>query len=396
MKVLVINSGSSSLKYQLFEMSNSSVLASGLIERIGENLGKITHKMGDSKLSMEKAIANHSSAIEFMIELLTDNTNGVIKDKSEIGAIGHRVVHGGEKFHKSAIIDGEILKAIKDNIPLAPLHNPANLTGIEACKTFFGNIPQVAVFDTAFHQTMEKKAFLYAIDYSLYKEHGVRRYGFHGTSHRYVANRAAEYLGKAFDSLSLITIHLGNGSSIAAIQNGRSVDTTMGLTPLEGIVMGTRSGDLDPGIIFYLSRELKKDLSDIENLLNKNSGLKGLSGTNDMRDLLEKRKAGEERAEIAFQIYAYRIKKYIGAYAAALGGLDAIVFTGGIGENSADVRAEVCKKLGILGIEVDESLNKVAQNTERGISKKGSAVQVLVIPTNEELQIARETKEILH
>jgi acetate kinase len=395
MKVLVINSGSSSLKYQLFEMNNSSVLAAGLIERITEEQGKITHKVGENKQVLEKKISNHNLAIRYMIELLTDSKTGVIKDKLEIQAIGHRVVHGGEKFHSSTLISQQVIEAIRENIPLAPLHNPANLIGIEACQNFFGNLPQVAVFDTAFHQTMEKKTFLYAIDFSLYENHGIRRYGFHGTSHKYVALRANEFLNKSQEELDLITIHLGNGASITAIQKGKSIDTSMGLTPLEGIVMGTRSGDLDPGIIFYLSRELKKDLTEIENILNKNSGLKGLCGTNDMRDVLEKMKSGDKKALLAFQIYTYRIKKYIGAYAVALGNLDAIVFTGGIGENSFDVRSSVCENLSILGIELDEEKNKILENKERLISKENSKVKVLVIPTNEELQIAKETVEVL-
>jgi len=375
-------------------MNNSSVLAAGLIERITEEQGKITHKVGENKQVLEKKISNHNLAIRYMIELLTDSKTGVIKDKLEIQAIGHRVVHGGEKFHSSTLISQQVIEAIK-NIPLAPLHNPANLIGIEACQNFFGNLPQVAVFDTAFHQTMEKKTFLYAIDFSLYENHGVRRYGFHGTSHKYVALRASEFLNKSQEELDLITIHLGNGASITAIQKGKSIDTSMGLTPLEGIVMGTRSGDLDPGIIFYLSRELKKDLTEIENILNKNSGLKGLCGTNDMRDVLEKMKSGDKKALLAFQIYTYRIKKYIGAYAVALGNLDAIVFTGGIGENSFDVRSSVCENLSILGIELDEEKNKILENKERLISKENSKVKVLVIPTNEELQIAKETVEVL-
>ncbi|MCB1179565.1 MAG: acetate kinase, partial [Leptospiraceae bacterium] len=332
MKILVINSGSSSLKYQLFFMDTSEVLASGLVERIGEGIGSITHKFKDQKIALEKPVSDHGSAIEIMIDLLTSKETGVISDKSEITAVGHRVVHGGEKFKEPTLINENALQAIKEHEPLAPLHNPANLTGILACKKFFGSLPQVAVFDTAFHQSIPEHAFLYAIDYNLYKDHGVRRYGFHGTSHKYVANRGAKFLNKPIDNLNLITIHLGNGSSIAAIENGKSVDTTMGLTPLEGIVMGTRSGDIDPGIIFYLSRELNKSLSDIESILNKQSGLKGLSGTNDMRDLLSKKSSGDKRAEVAFLIYAYRIKKYIGAYAAAMGKLDGIIFTGGIGE----------------------------------------------------------------
>ena len=395
MKILVINSGSTALQYQLCFMDKSIVLASGLIERIGESKGNINHKAGEKKISKENEVRDHTAAIKFMIELLCDPEDGVIKDKSEITAIGHRVVHGGEKFKEPTLITEEVSHAIYEHEPLAPLHNPANLTGIVACKSFFGEIPQVAVFDTAFHQTIPPEAFHYAIDNQLYEKHGVRRYGFHGTSHRYVAQHAAEFLEKPIQSLCLITIHLGNGSSIAAIKNGKSIDTSMGMTPLEGIVMGTRSGDIDPGIIFYLERQLKKPLNEIEAILNKQSGLKGLSGTNDMRDLLERKKKGDRKAELAFLIYAYRIKKYIGAYTAALGKLDAIVFTGGIGENSIDIREEVCKEMKVLGIEIDENLNKTESRKERSIHKIESPVAVLVIPTNEELQIARETRSVL-
>ncbi len=395
MKILVINSGSSSLKYQLFFMDNSSVLASGLIERIGENISSVTHKLSNQKISQERPIANHANAIEIMMDLITSKEVGVISDKSEITAIGHRVVHGGEKFHEPTIIDDATIQAIKENEPLAPLHNPANLTGIIACQKYFGAVPQVAVFDTAFHQTIPSRAFLYAIEYSLYKDHGVRRYGFHGTSHKYVANRGALLLGKNISEINLITIHLGNGSSIAAIEKGKSVDTTMGLTPLEGIVMGTRSGDIDPGIIFYLSRTLHKSLDEIETMLNKSSGLKGLSGTNDMRDLLSQKAKGDFRSELAFHIYTYRIKKYVGAYAAAMGKLDGIIFTGGIGENSSEVREDVCKNLEILGIEIDQNKNNAKSSEERRVESGNSKVPILVIPTNEELQIAKETESKL-
>ena len=395
MKILVINSGSSSLKYQLFEMENEKVLSSGLIEKIGEEISIITHKVNQEKTKFEKPILNHTKAIETMISLLTSTEFGVIQDKTEIHAIGHRVVHGGEQFKEPTLIDEKTIKSIQAHEHLAPLHNPANLTGILACKDFFGNVPQVAVFDTAFHQTIPSRAYLYAIDYSLYKENGVRRYGFHGTSHKYVASRGALFLKKDLNETNLITIHLGNGSSITAIEKGKSIDTTMGMTPLEGIVMGTRSGDIDPGIIFFLHRTLGKKINEIDDLLNKKSGLKGLVGTNDMRDLLSKKESGDRQAELAFEVYTYRIKKYIGAYFAVLGKVDGIIFTGGIGENSIDVRREVCKGLEFLGIKLDESLNQITDSNERRISTIDSKVEILIIPTNEELQIARETKAIL-
>jgi acetate kinase len=395
MKILVINSGSSSLKYQLFSMEQEIVLASGIVERIGESISLLTHKVGESKITQEEKIADHSKAIEKVMDFLTSSNTGVIGQKAEITAIGHRVVHGGEKFHESAIITEDIIGAIRAHEPLAPLHNPANLIGINACRSYFGDIPQVAVFDTAFHQTIPEKAFLYPIDYSLYKNYGVRRYGFHGTSHRYVANRASKFLNQSSQNLNLITIHLGNGSSITAVEKGKSIDTTMGMTPLEGIVMGTRSGDIDPGIIFYLARALGTNLEQIENILNKNSGLKGLSGTNDMRDLLSKRESGDKQAELTFQIYCYRIKKYIGAYAAAMGSLSAIVFTGGIGENSKEVRAGVISQMQILGMEIDSTRNEQQSNKEREIQTDSSKVKILVIPTNEELQIAQETAGLI-
>jgi acetate kinase len=394
MKILIINSGSSSLKYQLFEMNDTIVLASGLIERIGDEIGKITHKTNKEKITKEEKIPNHKIAIEYMIQLLIDQSTGVIQDKSDIKAIGHRVVHGGEKFSQPTIIDKNVLNAIKENISLAPLHNPANLTGIEACESNFPNTTQVAVFDTAFHQSIPQKAYMYAIDKFLYQNHLVRRYGFHGTSHKYVSQKASTFLNIPIDQFNCITIHLGNGASISAISNGKSIDTSMGMTPLEGLVMGTRSGDIDPGIIFYLSNHLNMTISDIDNLLNKNSGLKGLCGTNDMRDLLNLRNEGNKDADLAFQIYSYRIKKYIGSYTAVLNRLNAIIFTGGIGENSEVIRKEICSNLEFIGIEIDNLKNQEKNSNEREIQSNSSKVKILVVPTNEELQIALETREL--
>ncbi len=327
--------------------------------------------------------------------MLTDKETGVIETKKDITAIGHRVVHGGEAFHEPVIIDKTVIQAIQEHAPLAPLHNPANLIGIEACQESFSGIPQVAVFDTAFHQTIPPRAFHYAIEHELYEKYKVRRYGFHGTSHKYVAFQTAKFLGTTLDTLNLITIHLGNGSSMAAIQNGKCIDTTMGMTPLEGIVMGTRSGDIDPGILFFLAKELKMSIPDLDTLLNKKSGLKGLCGTNDMRDVLEKRKAKDPKAILAFDLYVYRIKKYIGAYFAALGKLDAIVFTGGIGENSSDIRYGTCENLDALGISISEKKNQINNGQTRSIHSDGGKVQVLVIPTNEELQIAKGTMNVI-
>ncbi|MEM7183376.1 MAG: acetate kinase [Spirochaetota bacterium] len=395
MKILVINSGSSSLKYQLFQMDSSQVLASGLVERIGEEAAKITHKIAKGSFSQEKPIPNHKYALTLAMEHLLHNEKGVIQDKNDIAAIGHRVAHGGEKFYQPAIIHGSIISAIEEHKPLAPLHNPANLMGILACQEYFENTTQVAVFDTAFHQTIPDYAFHYAIDYELYSKYGIRRYGFHGTSHRYVATNAAKYLQKRLEDLSMITLHLGNGCSMAAIRGGTCIDTSMGMTPLEGIVMGTRSGDIDAGILFHLHRELGYSVDQIDALLNKNSGLKGIAATNDMRDLLQKKQQGDTRAALAFAVYTYRIKKYIGAYAAALGKLDAIVFTGGVGENSADIRTACCSNLEILGIALDENNNASGSKGERSIQKSEMQVAVLVIPTNEELQIAKETVELL-
>ena len=403
MKILVINTGSSSIKYQLFDMDRQKALSSGLAEKIGESTGKLTHnKHIEKETSLTKVIKetipDHRKGLLKIVNLLLDSKYGSIKEKSEIRAIGHRVVHGGEKFQAPAIIDRGVITAIKKNIPLAPLHNPSNLTGIEVAKTIFPDSLQVAVFDTAFHQSIPPKAYLYALPYELYKKHKVRRYGFHGTSHGYVAQKAADYLSKPLNELNMISIHLGNGASMAALKNGICTDTTMGMTPLEGLVMGTRCGDIDPALPFYLANHLKMSLKEIDDMVNKDSGLKGICGTNDMREVIEKKNAGEPRAKIALEIYCYRIKKYIGAYFAVLESLDCLVFTGGIGENAQEIRALCCQGLTKLGIAIDIKKNKGQKDQgdkTLQINSPGSEVNILVVPTNEELKIALETKELI-
>jgi len=400
MKILDINTGSSSIKYELFDMDNHLAMASGMAEKIGENTSLIFHKRilpnGESAEKMEGVlIADHHEGMKRIVDLLVDPELGPIQDKSDISAIGHRVVHGGETFHSTTIIDEKVIAAIKENIPLAPLHNPPNLVGIEVARSVFPDATQVAVFDTAFHQTIPMTAFLYAIPFDMYRKNRVRRYGFHGTSHAYVTQRAADYMGQPLAELNLITIHLGNGASMAAIKLGKSVDTTMGMTPLAGLVMGTRSGDVDPALPFFMANHLGMSLRDIDEVLNKDSGLKGLCGTNDMRDVIEKKNAGDDRARIALEVYAYRIKKYIGAYFAALGSLDVVVFTAGIGENAPYIRELSCSGLNGLGIEIDEERNYGTGSGIREISSQKSKVKVLVIPTDEELEIAQETKTVL-
>lgn len=400
MKILVINAGSSSIKYQLFDMDRQLVLVSGLAEKIGEETSKLTHRVysGSDKPRVKvdnSRISDHQVGMTRIVNLLVDPEFGVIRDKSEISAIGHRVVHGGETFQSSVIIDDRVIAALKENIPLAPLHNPHNLTGIECARKLFPGVPQVGVFDTAFHHTIPEEAFLYALPYRLYKENRIRRYGFHGTSHAYVAAKAAEYLGRPLNELNLITIHLGNGASMAAIRNGKSVDTSMGMTPLEGLVMGTRSGDVDPSIPFFLAQNLKMTPLDIDKLLNHSSGLKGICGTNDMRQVYERSQNGDESARIALKIYCYRIKKYIGAYFAVLGRLDAVVFTAGIGENAPYIRELSCRGLERLGIEIDPERNNESEKDIREVNSPGSFVKILVIPTNEELRIAQETKKVI-
>jgi len=381
-------------------MTDEKVLASGLAEKIGEDEGllklNVISEHGDSQEKVVKGvIPNHREALRQIVALLGHPGSGVIQDKSEISAVGHRVVHGGEAFKAPTIINEAVISEIKKNIPLAPLHNPPNLAGIEVARSIFPDAPHVAIFDTAFHQTIPAKAFLYALPYALYRNSGVRRYGFHGTSHSYVAERSAEYLGQPLSDLNMITIHLGNGASMAALKNGKCVDTTMGMTPLEGLVMGTRTGDVDPALPFFLSGHLKMSLDEIDELLNKESGLKGICGTNDMREVLEKRETGDERAKIAVDIYTYRIKKYIGAYFAVLGGLDGLIFTGGIGENAPVIRELCCRGLGRLGIEIDEEKNNAAEEGVREINSLDRGVKILVVPTNEELKIAQETKMVI-
>lgn len=400
MKILVINTGSSSIKYQLLDMDHDRVLVSGVAEKIGEAISNLNHMIAlqngeDSTIIMDRPIHDHREGLTQIVDLLIDAQHGVIHDKREISAVGHRVVHGGEAFKTSTLIDDRVIAAIKENIPLAPLHNPPNLTGIEVARSIFPDSPQVAVFDTAFHHTLPQRAFLYALPYELYQKDKIRRYGFHGTSHSYVAEKCADFLGRPLSELNLITIHLGNGASMAALENGKCVDTSMGMTPLEGLVMGTRSGDVDPALPFYLADHLKMTLDDINKLLNEDSGLKGICGTNDMRGVIEKIEDGDKQAILAHDIYCYRIKKYIGAYFAVLGGLDALVFTGGIGENAPSIREACCQGLSKLGISIDSQTNNCATSGIRAISPAESDATVMVIPTNEELMIAKETRKVI-
>jgi acetate kinase len=400
MKILVINTGSSSIKYELFDMDRYRILASGVAEKIGEESSVLTHKRllpdgEEVRNEQEGRITGHHEGLKRIVGLLMDPEHGVIQNKSDIRAVGHRVVHGGETFHSTTVVDQEVIEAIRENIPLAPLHNPSNLLGIELAMKVFPDSKQVAVFDTAFHQTIPMAAYIYAIPYELYQRTKVRRYGFHGTSHAYVAERAADYLGRPLQQLNLITIHLGNGASMTALKNGRSVDTTMGMTPMAGLVMGTRCGDLDPSLPFFLSDHLGMSLNEIDHLLNRKSGLKGLCGTNDMREVIDKMEAGDERAKVALDVYTYRIKKYIGAFFAVLGDLDAIIFTAGIGENAPYIRALSCEGLERLGIDIDLGRNNQRGDGIREISTPGSEVKILVVPTNEELKIAQETRRVI-
>ena len=391
MNVLVINCGSSSLKFQLINSESEAVLAKGLCERIGID-GRLTYQpAGGEKNVSEKAMPTHTEAIQFVIDALTDADTGGVKSLDEIGAVGHRVVHGGEKFAKSVVVTPEVKAAIAECNDLAPLHNPANLIGIEACESLMPGTPQVVVFDTAFHQTMPEKAYMYGLPYEYYEKYKVRRYGFHGTSHSFVSKRVAEIVGKPYNATKTIVCHLGNGASVSAVLNGESVDTSMGLTPLEGLVMGTRSGDIDPAIMEFIAKKENLDIAGIMNVLNKKSGVEGVSGvSSDFRDLEAAAKAGNKRAELAIDVFAYRVAKYVGAYTAAMNGVDNIVFTAGIGENCALVRTKVCSYLGYLGITIDEEANG-KRGEEIVISTPDSKVKVLVVPTNEELAIARET-----
>ena len=391
MNVLVINCGSSSLKFQLINSESEAVLAKGLCERIGID-GRLTYQpAGGEKNVSEKAMPTHTEAIQFVIDALTDADTGVVKSLNEIGAVGHRVVHGGEKFAKSVVVTPEVKAAIAECNDLAPLHNPANLIGIEACESLMPSTPQVVVFDTAFHQTMPEKAYMYGLPYEYYEKYKVRRYGFHGTSHSFVSKRVAEIVGKPYNATKTIVCHLGNGASISAVLNGESVDTSMGLTPLEGLVMGTRSGDIDPAIMEFVAKKENLDIAGIMNVLNKKSGVEGISGvSSDFRDLEEAADNGNARAALAIDVFAYRVAKYVGAYTAAMNGVDNIVFTAGIGENAGLVRTKVCSYLGYLGITIDEEANG-KRGEEIVISTPDSKVKVLVVPTNEELAIARET-----
>ena len=391
MNILVINCGSSSLKFQLINSDTEEVLAKGLCERIGID-GMLTYQpAGGAKEETKPAMPTHKQAIQLVLDALMNEKTGVIKSLEEVGAVGHRVVHGGEKFTTSVVITPEVVKEIEACNDLAPLHNPANLIGYNACKELMPNTPMVAVFDTAFHQTMPKKAFTYAIPHEYYDKYKVRRYGFHGTSHSYVSKRAAEILDKPYDSLKTIVCHLGNGASICAVENGKSVDTTMGLTPLEGLAMGTRSGDMDPAIMEFIAGKENLDIAGIMNILNKKSGVLGMSGvSSDFRDIEGAAEAGNELAKNALDVFYYRVAKYIGAYEAVLGGADVICFTAGLGENSITARAEICKYLGYLGIKIDDAKND-CRGKEMIISTPDSSATVMIIPTNEELAIARET-----
>ena len=391
MNILVINCGSSSLKYQLINSETEGVLAKGLCERIGID-GMLTYQPeGGEKEKSEIAMPTHTEAINAVLAALTNEKSGVIKSLSEVGAVGHRVVHGGEKFTSSCLINDESMKAIEECNDLAPLHNPANLIGIRACQELMPGVPMVAVFDTAFHQTMPDVAYTYGIPYEYYEKYKVRRYGFHGTSHSYVSKRTAEIVGKPYDQMKIIVCHLGNGASISAVNCGKSVDTRMGLTPLEGLVMGTRSGDLDPAIIDFVGKKEGLSLDEMNEVLNKKSGMLGISGvSSDGRDLEAAAETGNKRAQLALDVFDYRVIKYIGAYAAAMNGVDAIAFTAGIGENNIKMRKDVCSSLTYLGVKLDEEKNNV-RGEERIISADDSKVQVLLVPTNEELAIARET-----
>ncbi|TDP06526.1 acetate/propionate family kinase [Halanaerobium congolense] len=396
MNVFVLNCGSSSLKYQLINMKNEKVIAKGLVEKIGENISYLNYETeADNEIEIEEKINDHNKAIEMVLEILQNKEYGVLENINEINIVGHRVVHGGEKFSGSVLINEDVIKALKENIKLAPLHNPANIMGIEVSKNLMPHTPDVGVFDTAFHQSMPEKSYLYAIPYEWYKDNGVRRYGFHGTSHKYVSERGSELLEKDYKDLKIISCHLGNGASITAIEDGKVIDTTMGLTPLEGLVMGTRSGDLDAGIIPYIMKERNMDIEEIDQALNTESGVLGISGiSNDFRDIGEKADLGDERAQLAIDIFCRRVKKYIGSYAALLGRVDLLIFTAGIGENAINIRKKIVSDMDYFGIELDEDKNN-CRGKEVKISSDNSNVDVYVIPTNEELVIAREAKDVV-
>lgn len=395
MNVLVLNCGSSSLKYQLLNMETETLLVKGLCERIGID-GQIKHERGDLTFEADLAMPDHEAAVKIVLDALLDAKHGVIKSMDEIHAVGHRVVHGGERFSDSILITDEVEKVIEECCELAPLHNPPNLIGIRACKHIMPDVPQVAVFDTAFHAGMPKKAYLYAIPYGLYEKHKIRKYGFHGTSHKYVSMRAADVLGKPYDKMKIITCHLGNGASVCAIDGGHSVDTSMGLTPLEGLIMGTRSGDIDPAVLTFIMQKENLTAQETLDLLNKKSGVLGVSGvSSDFRDIGKAASEGNDQAKAALDSYWYRVARYIGSYAAAMNGVDAIVFTAGVGENHIQTREEVCKYLTYLGVDIDPVKNDV-RGKEVDFSKDGAKVRTLVIPTNEELVIARDTKQAVN
>ena len=393
--ILVINAGSSSLKYQLIEITTTEMLAKGIVERIGIEGSILKHQaQGKEKFIFEQPMANHKVAMGHVLRALTDPEHGVISDMSQINAVGHRILHAADKFTQSVIINQDVIDAIRECIKFGPLHNPANLMGIEACMSNMPNTPMVAVFDTAFHQTMPKKAFLYGLSYNAYTEYGIRRYGFHGTSHKYVSKRYAKLVGKDKKDIKLVTCHLGNGSSMCAVDGGECVDTSMGLTPLAGVVMGTRCGDIDPAIVPYLMKEMDLDSDQMSNYMNKECGVLGISGvSSDFRDLQVAAAQGNDRARTALDMFCYGVKKYIGAYAAAMGGLDAIVFTAGIGENDHDVRAQSVEGLEFLGVKLDHELNNM-RGKEMRISAPDSKVDVWCVPTNEELEIANDTYEL--
>ncbi len=397
MKILVLNCGSSSIKYQLFDIGSGTVLAKGIVEKIGLKGSFLKNERFDGdKVKLEGEILDHQSGIEFLMGLLISEKRGVIKNLSEINAVGHRLVHGGETFQGSCYLDEVTIKGVEDCSDLAPLHNPANLKGIYAMKNLLPDIPQVGVFDTSFHQTMPDYSFMYALPYSLYKKYGIRRYGFHGTSHSYVSKRACEILKVDYQSKKIITCHLGNGASITAIIDGKSLDTSMGLTPVEGLIMGTRSGDVDAGALTLIMEKEEIDFSSLNTLLNKHSGVLGISGiSSDMREVETAAAEGDERAILSLKMYQYRVRKYIGAYAAAMGGVDILIFTGGIGENSPDDREKICENMEFLGLDFDKKVNNGVRGKELIISKKESRVTVMIVPTNEEWVIASETRDIV-
>ncbi|NOU95350.1 acetate/propionate family kinase [Paenibacillus sp. LMG 31456] len=397
MNILVINAGSSSLKFQLYNMDNEEVLAKGKVERIGMETAILSYDPAERQGIREVAeVLEHTTAIQKVLGMLMHKDHGVLSSMKEIDAVGHRVVHGGESFSSSVIVNEEVKREIRRLFDLAPLHNPAHLLGIQAVENNMPDVPQVVVFDTAFHQTMPPKSYLYPIPMVLYKKHQIRRYGFHGTSHAYVSERAAALIQKPFDKLKIVTCHIGNGASCAAILNGRSVDTSMGMTPLEGLMMGTRSGDIDPAIVPFAMGKEELTLNEVNSMLNKHSGLMAISGiSGDMREIVRAMEAGDRNATLAFEMYEYRLRKYIGAYAAAMNGLDLLVFTAGVGENSAELREALCRNLTFLGLELDEHANVQRSDAERVISTKESRIQVMVIPTNEELVIARDTHRLI-